>query len=275
MTDESFKTKKTTLAELGPNLPIGLRSPSGSYETRLSARRWTLKEEKQLARFKAEESTYTKYVSTVLGTMLSRIGPANFDEVTDIYARKVAVGQMYMADVFYAYVWLRIQAIGPELVVPVKCRKCNTEFNFTGDLNTTEVIIPADKEKVEWEFFLRDPIQVRSKTVSGFRIGQQIWARVESTDASDGDKASIIMNSVRGFVGDLDPNGKPYDLDISSNELDELSKYDLEKLSRELNNKFLGANMTLDVTCVSEKCANMWVVPLNWMYDSFFAVSSA
>lgn len=270
-----FETKKITVGELGPRLPIGVAGPNGILVNVIAVRPWRMKEEKILARALKDQprTSSVKVIPFVLSTMCRQLGAMNFEtdeslsgEGADL-ARRVSIGDMLVPDVFYAYVWLRIQSLGSEIDIPCKCAQCAAEFSYTADLNTLDVVVPVDPNKIEWEYALRTPIQISGKTVTGFRLSQQTW---RSTDVAasnmESAKASVIMASVRGFIGEEAP------AHLLPSDLDELTKYDLEKISSLISENTLGAKFYLEVQCPT--CSAKWDAGYGWTYNDFFGVSS-
>lgn len=265
---------KTTQAALGTALPVGVAGGSGARARDLALRPWRLKEERELGKLRAQhsEASLTQYVSMIIATMCSRLGALDLDKVTDLNQRRVFVSQMYTADVFYTYLTLRIHAIGPEMSLKLKCPHCRHEFDFMADLSTTEVWQLADGHNGEWVYKLMDPFQARGKTVTGFRLGPSRWASMEDADVAKGDmgslKAVAILGSVKGFADD------PNDIVMLQQEMDEMSKRDVEKLVTEINDRGLGPVMSVEAKCTRERCQRTFHAPIDWGYDSFFSTSS-
>jgi hypothetical protein len=271
---QTEKHTKTDIAKYGPTLPMGVAGPTGVPAREIVVRPWRLKEEKELGKLRAQnqDATLTQYVTMVLATMCSKLGAVDFDTVKDFAARRLVISQMFVPDVFYAYIWLRIHAIGHELDLKLKCPYCRHEDKITADLRTTEVWVPKDPKAAEWECTLKHPLQLRGKTVTGFRMGPQRWSALETADIASGDtgamKALTILGSVRGFLGD------PMDIPLAPHELDELTKQDVERLVAALDDNMVGPVMSVEAKCVKERCGKTWNAPIDWGYDRFFSTSS-
>lgn len=271
-------SRKSTIQAMGASLPIGTVGTTGGKAIKdFTLRPWRMAEEKELGRLRAQhqDATLTQYVSMVLATMCMRLGAFGIESMKSFAEKRLAVSQMYMADVYYAYVWLRIQAMGPELALKLKCPFCRTDFNFTGDLNSTEVYVPtADGDKaLEWEFKLSQPVSLRGKQVAGFRMGQPRWSALDTADVAQGDsgagKALVINGSIRGFIGD------DTEVVLAPDELDQvLVKRDLERLVVAIDKHMLGPVMSIEAECTAERCKKTWNAPIDWGYDRFFSVSS-
>lgn len=268
---------KTTQAELGNMLPIGVVSASGARGRVFAMRPWRLKEERELGKLRAQhaDALLTQYISMILATMCQTIGGQDMEKLGDMDARKLFVSQMFVPDVFYTYLSLRIAAIGPELALTLKCPRCNTEIpKFMADLTSTEVwkLPDGSVDLANWDYKFMDPIQLRGKTVTGLRLGPARWSSLEEADIAKGDsgtaKAVSILGSARGFLGD------PQDVALAPHELDEMTKRDVEGLVAMINDKGLGPVMAVDVKCKRDRCQRNFLAPIDWGYDSFFSTSS-
>lgn len=267
----SLKLVKTSLKELGAQLPLGFLDSSGKYARDIVLRPWRFKEEKELGKLRAdnENASLGQFVTMILATMCTRLGYHNL-ETMEYVERRVIISQMWMADVFYVYMWLRTQNLGNVLEMELMCPFCKTKFPFDADLNTTDVVTAESVEHASWEQKLRSPIDIRSKKVVGFKLGPPRWSTMEiigDTGADSGSaKAGLIAGSITGTLGDDKPLG------VSESELDEMAKYDIELLSRRIEDNDLGPNMSVDSKC--PRCKRESRHPMSWGYDDFFGISS-
>ena len=277
--EKTVNFKKTTVRELGPTLPIGVKSPQGAVGKELVVRPWRMREEKAIARALSAlpDENFGTRLAIVMSVMCQRLGPVDLDQIKDIPARRLIISTMTMPDVFYAYIWLRIQAIGNEIKFNFKCpkQKCHHEFEFVADLMSTEVKVPVDETDLYWEYKLKTPVQIRGLTVEGFRMGPQQWMTAENAVASDGPKVSVIQGSIRGFSNEktIDKTtNQPIEQKLLDSELDEITKYDLEGMFSAISKHQFGPVMAVDVTC--PQCEHSWESSIDWRYESFFVVSS-
>jgi hypothetical protein len=258
---------------MGPVLPLGIPDKSGLYSKTVAVRPWRMKEERELGEMKDKnrDGNLAQYVSMVLATMCTKIGPYDF-EVMKPEERRVVIGQMFMCDVFYAYVYLRIQAMGKGLPLKLTCPRCQTKYSMEADLNTTEVKFTDTLENARWQYKLIDPFQVRSKDASELVMGPPRWNVLEmlkvkaNTLNTSLAKVSAIMGSIHSIVG-------IGELAMTENELDEMSKRDIEAITSQINDFSLGPDMVVESEpCPS--CNHVFKVPIEWGYDSFFANST-
>lgn len=279
--DEATKAKDpfitTTLAERGPVLPIGVLQPDGGVNRSLEVRPWRMKEERELGALKQqageEGGTLANYISMVLGYMCPQIGGNRF-ETNQVTMAQVKIGQMYMADVFHAYCWLRLQALGHELPFKLKSPNTNKEFEWTADLRTLEVRTIENPEDMYWTYNVKVPFQIRGKTISKMIMGQQFWSSLgmmEPGGNMGAATASIIAASVHRI-----PELQEGPVALVDGDLDEMTKRDIEAISTAIDDHGLGPKMYLEVTDPTVPRANKptFKAPLDWRYDAFFQTSS-
>lgn len=265
----------TTVAELGARMPLGLKSGDGKLHQQLAARSWRLKEERALGhrREELQGENMGRYVSVVLSTMLTRFGDRDWSEWRDkdTTERELVISQLWMPDVFYAYVWLRIQAMGNSLPMGLKCPRCQAklaDFDWIGDLSTLEVRVPASVEDALWQYILQDPLTIRTKQVTKMVMAPPRWHHIEAIgDTTVGAaKASVIHASIHQL-----PEVQEGEIALDESELDEMSKRDVEALADKINDNGYGPRMTLEPICPR---GHRFDVPIDWRYDSFFGISS-
>ena len=268
------KTRVVMLQNLGPQLPLGIVDSAKTYHKEIAARVWKLGTERELGdlRDKNRDSNFAQYVSMILGTMCTKLGPHAFDG-KPLADKSVLVSQMYMADVLYAYIWLRVESLGPNLNVEVKCPTCNGTFPFAADLNTLEVTCADSVEAAQWDYTLKHPIKVRGRECKALRFGPTRWNAMESTSASQFNSGQMKADIVRYSIHEVGHDGETFEaMPISEHELDELSKFDFETLAYLIDKNAIGPDMSIKDKC--RLCSRPFVTSIDWGYESFFAISS-
>lgn len=265
------KVRTVLLKDLGPRLPLGVPDTGGAYRGDLVCKPWTMREEKELGslRDSNRDSNMAQYVSMVLATMYERIGPHDFSGMK-FDERRLRVGQMYMGDVYYAYVWLRLQALGPELGIELTCATCNSKFTFPADLETIEVTTAANLEPFLWPYDLHVPLVIRDKEVRTLGMGPPLWQAIESMTGQGGmnageAKAVIILGSI------VEAEGLGA-VTLTDSDLDGMVKRDIEQIANLLDEHHLGPDMAVEGSC--PRCRRPFKMPMDWGYDSFFGSSS-
>jgi hypothetical protein len=263
--------KKTTLKELGKNLPLGVLDKDNKHNKCLSFKPWRMKEEKELGRL-AQENKNTnigRHISMILATMCEKIGPHDFSQMK-FEEKIIIISQMFVGDVFYAYCDLRKENIGNILEMIVPCPRCGHQFDFSADLNTLEVITAESQDEMTWEYDLKHPIEIRGKKITGFKLGLPLWNTIEGAVDTGAGEACVKDRVIRGCIRGIKGDNKT--IIITPEELDELSKFDIERLVRKIDNNVLGPVMTLECKC--DKCQAEIVKPIDWRKESFFGDSS-
>ena len=268
--EEKPRRYKTTIAERGPLLPVGFLTGTGLAKD-LVSRPWKTKDERELSKLKKPKMSMASYISVVTGHMFSKFGPHNWTPETKIDERRVAIGQAYMGDVFFAYMYLRTQVIGNELSMDITCPTpgCGN-FRFVGDLGSTEVNCVDDAAALDWFYDLHDPITLRKQEIKRFKLRTPHWQTLVNS-SSDGFTESLgkIMVAQGSIVG---LNDDPALIALSDSEIDELSKYDLEAIAVRANDEYIGPKMGVEGKC--PKCEREFQAPIDWSYDRFFTTSS-
>lgn len=266
---ESKEIKKTTLKEVGPILPLGVEE-NGINVRELAVKRWTFKQEKELGELKEENSDVRmgRYVSMVLATMCTKLGPYDFENM-DFNKRLLAISQMWSGDVLYAYCWLRYKSLGNEIGMKVPCPVCAKQIDYVAYMETLEISHGDSLEDFLWDYELKEPFEIRGEEVTGFRMQPMRWNTYEMiTNDSYGGlgavKSKMIVNSIYSILGQDKP------LPLAEHEIDEMGKSDIELISKGIEEQQLGPDMSIEVKC----CRNKFVHQISWSYHDFFGSSS-
>jgi len=264
-------TKKQTIQDRGPLLPIGIAS-GGKLHQGFDVRPWRFKEERELGRLREDNkgANLAQYVSVVLATMCTRMGPHDFTQMSE-NERLLAVGQMYMADVFYAYVWLRIQSLGNEFTIKFQPANAPEPLNIVTDLNTIEVDSVDELEQTFWEYELKAPCRIRGKTAIGFKMGAPRWDALERAPKLGTDSGAAKLAVLLGSVAEIRcENSEPIVTALAPDELDELTKRDIETVTALMDKNNLGPDMSVE----GKHKGRPFRVSIDWGYDNFFSISS-
>lgn len=270
--DKVKEVRKTTLAELGAEFPIGIPDDSGRLHKSFSVRPWRLKEERELGKLRAsnEGISVGQWVSLVLATMCSRFGPHNFDEMKP-EMKRVFISQCYMPDIFYAYLWLRRESLGSGFGFEIRCGNCGNRFPFTADLDSMEVRAIEEIKQAVWTYKLKAPITIRGKLIESFVLGPTKWNTLErmGSEILGVDTGAAKSGMIHGSIISL---GELGEIPITENELDDLVKWDIEAISQEIDDKAVGPVMEVAGNC--PRCNREFKSSIEWATDSFFAPPS-
>lgn len=262
-----------TLASRGPLLSLGIPDSAGTLHKDIAVREWKGKQMRELAKLReeSEQLNVAEHVTLVLATLCSQLGPHDFGKMK-AKERKLAIAQMFVGDVFHAYLWARYQALGPQLFVRLTCPKCRAEFEFEGDLSTLDLTTADSIEEARWEYELQDPIEIRGGQVDRLLMGPARWYHAEAAQSRgaedlEGGKLAMVAGTIQGV------EGRP-DLPLTEGEIDELSGRDIEGIIGALDGHYIGPDMSIETRCERPACRQRIVQAINWSYQDFFGASS-
>lgn len=271
----SPKFKTMTVAELGAVLPLGPLGPDGKHQRLIDVRPWRMKEEKVLGRRREQDDKRNmgKYVSIVLATMCTKLAGGDWSELKedDTADRELVVSQMWMGDVFYAYIYLRMRVMGNELLMTLTSpyKPHLDVFTWTGDLSSVEVKVPENIEDCMWTYQLRDPFTIRGKQITRLVMGPPRWYHVEEMgDTTVGAAKGVVIHSSIHTVPEIQEG----EIGLGPDEIDEMGKLDIEHLTNQLNEKGFGPQMQVEAVCPYTK--KTFNTPIDWSFDQFFGISS-
>lgn len=275
---KSVNLKKVTLQEQGPMLPLGVINSDGDYSKDIATKRWRMAEERELGdiRDKNRDVNVAQFVSMVLATMCTKLGNHDLEKMKP-EERRAVISQMYMGDVFYAYVWLRMKTLGNELHLNLSCPNCRNKFPFVADLNTIEVDVCDGLDDSLWVYDLKEPFDIRGKQVTSLLLGPARWTSLENMRGVGGmntgaAKAGVILGSIHGIANWKDDKGKPQKVALAESELDEMVKVDIESITNRIDEHAIGPNMSVEGVCT--RCRYNYKLAIDWGYDNFFGDSS-
>lgn len=260
-----------TLGERGARLPIGFAGPEG-LNRHFEARNWTTRLEKEVNRVYKGEKGAARRVSVLVSTLVSNIDGKDWGDDFEVKLRKNAVSGMYAADVFYIYCYLRRDALGDDLKMKVQCPRCDREFPWIADLSTLEVRSVEKEKDLEWNYPILKPFTLRGQKVTSLRMGVQRWNAVELLTQQFLEEGWLKPMTVASCV--LGLNDSKDATVVAAHELEDMHKIDLEYLVDEINNRFVGPKMSLELNCQYDDCKAEIIQMINWRYGDFFSVSS-
>lgn len=262
--------KKATLAEHGPSLPIGMLDQSGQCRRDVVLRPWKFKQEKALGALLGDEFNLVQYVEAAIGEMCTQLGPHNLEAMKP-EKRAVILSQMWMADVFFVYLLIRVKSLGNLLSLKLVCPHCGARFDHTADLDTVLIESVERVEDAQWEYDVQRPFEIRGKTAEKLLMGPARWsslAQIPGDVRNFGDlKEGILLGSICEVKG----HGQ---MMLVADELDDMEKVDIETLTWEVDKRSVGPDMSIEGVCASAKCKKDYIIAIEWSNRDFFAPSS-
>jgi len=215
-----------------------------------------------------DEFNLVQYIEGAIGEMCTRLGPHNLEAMKP-EERTVVLSQLWMADVFFTYLLIRVRSLGNLLPLKLACPHCGAKFDHTADLNTVEIRSVELVENAHWEYDVRRPFEIRGKTAEKLVLAPARWsslAQMPGSAKNFGDlKEAIILGSIHEVV-DHGP------MALVDGELDDMEKEDIEVLAREIDEHSVGPDMSVEGVCGA--CRKDYIVPIEWGNRDFFAPSS-
>ncbi len=273
-TSQKPKTKRVLLRELGARLPLGVVGSDGSSVNKeIACKPWRGREERVVGKLKANSKESGDFITRLLAYMYTKVGPHDFENMKDEQKRAV-LSSMYMGDVFYMYVWLRIQCVNSSLKMTLNCPTCNFGFPFDADLDTIEVRTADDPSQVKWSYTLKTPFDIRGKEAKGFELAPTRWQTMESSvktaiDSGDVNTSGAKMDMIQGCVRQVTGHDP---MALIEQDYDNMMKVDIEKLSARIDEHEIGPDMSIKEKC--PRCKRKFITSLDWGYQSFFEDSS-
>lgn len=264
------KITKTTLGELGQLLPVGIVE-NGKVYRNFEIKRWNMKAEKELGQIRKENENLGagKDLAIVIAVMCTEFGPWDFKKMK-LTEKRLKLTQVNAGDLLYAYYWIRFKALGEMFGLSSEC-VCKNKFDFQADMREMDVYIADKVEDFYFDYTLRDSIEIRGKEVKGFTLGPPKWSMFEAAAESAKNgmgmvKSDLIIGSIKNISDDDTP------LLLIDRDIEEMSKYDIEKITKLSEEKVLGPVMAIEVEC--DKCQRKHFSIIDWSVDNFFGISS-
>lgn len=262
--------ENTTAGALGASLPHGTHDAStGKWERHIECRTWNLGAERELGKLLAKAQTPARKVTLTLARMISQLGALSLD-LGDRSEKAIAlnaskIGALLAADVTYAYVFLRMQAVGNDLDLRMNCPYCGKEGIVRVDLSDMEVRKVEDHTKVKAEVTLLSPIKLKDEIISTVSIMPTRWGAIE-TAAKNGDHVDTAI-VLTGVVAKNGVDWRP-----TSTDLDEMTKRDVEQLFKAMDSISPGPTWTVETEC--DRCNKVSAQVVDWLSPGFFRASS-
>lgn len=269
------KFRRTTLKELGNNLPVLPYQQGKPLEKRsFSFFEWDMEMEEKVSDIKKKSKTTGDFVSGVLATLVSDICGYDFAEMKDP-EKKLMLHQLEFPNIMYLWVALRYEEVGEDLTLDVTCPACmkmNKEFQC--DIGDMEISVKDAEHNRDFEYELKKPIVIGDHTITGLKVDVSKWSALDGKESDIMSNAAKLKKSIfeSSIVSCLSADGPIEGFVDMDQVIRKLKKRDMEKLMREtlLNNG--GPELVIGGKCVH--CDAEWVKPLDWSYEYFFDSSS-
>ena len=266
---EAAEDVRTTVMELGATLPIGCGPVDGTGVRQRGFRfsGWTGADERVIGAYRANNKRMSQpeFAAWVLSHFAEDWGGNDMTRLKDREAHALVKAQP-AADVFHAWVTLRIQALGKDYKMGLRCPACDHTFSYTIDLEEIEVTTPAAVDQdLHRSHVLKDGFSLTEgggwfTTVT---IAPLRWATYcGMLGSSEATKRALISGAVVGLPGYADSFKLPGTV------LDQLTKRDIESLTEAIAEDQHGPDLHYEAKCPG--CEIILVRTVEWVYDPFF-----
>jgi len=261
---------QTTFQMWGEQLPIGILD-GGELHRSFGFKVYDLAIERELALKRKKTRASAEYVVEVLSTVLTVLGPHADFQALNHQQRKLVIQRMWLPDVLYAYFSLRREALGDELSASCTCPTCSHKWKYVGDLAMGDVKVVTGPEAISWRHEMRHGLMGKD----GDRIKSAVlqpprWECMLGITRKTG-RTNAVMVKVRviaSCIRQLGDGTTP----LTEHVIDTMSKYDIEHITKALDDCVPGPDMTLEPEC--PECGTELRIPINWDWDFFFGAAS-
>ena len=273
--------KTFTLEEFGNKLPVPLQNGDQLTRPSFDFKPWRMHEEKKIGEIKQKHRHLGRFVRELFDYMLGSWDGADWLAMS-ANDRKLLLNRMPWANIFYMYMWLRVDALGEEMKMQgISCPSCNASIDsYTADLNSLEVKCfgyheDGEENKEEERiatYDLKKPFQVGEVKVTKLKYSFTPWDAMEKIKESTRNEGAIKESMMAAsYMGVATEESDHVELQ-KDKVLSQLSKRDIEGYYDALDGFNGGPVLGLDVVC--DSCGHEFSNPLNWTYDYFFGISS-
>lgn len=277
-------SNRKTLKELGSLLPIGLiPKPEWKFapkDNSFKFKEWGFEQEQEIAKLKNKENSSGKFAAEVMNMMLDELGGVKWDSIGE--AKRLVLNQLYMGDMLYLYICLRIEALGHEFALNgILCPHCGHKHKeFVADLRDIDVdTLPKDEKPDQlFEYKLKKPIKYSHKGSDGevpeditlFKIARSKWQTMEELTMEMAENGALAKKCIlKGSIAGYNDSEGYVDADKM---IGSLKKIDYEMMDKFIGMHNLGPTIVVADDCKS--CGKKWAQQINWSYDHFFGASS-
>jgi hypothetical protein len=241
--------------------------------------------EKAVGQFKKRNPTLpsTMIITKVISLTLSKLAGEEWkyspdDDLETEMEATIKVGQMFLADVYYIYVMLRIQELSEKYKFgnyACSSPQCGHTGEIIFDLNQMDVTTVKDLKVLRRKVPLLHGIKFRDGSVKkAVYIQPMLWVNMTTNELAEaaGDPSLMKLHFIRYCVVGVE--GFDGDITLTDEEMASLRKYDIEKLAAEINAINIGPAFIVQGTCPGKNCDEEFLFPVDWEYENFFAISS-
>lgn len=270
--DGGGQLQHTTLGLYGHTLPIGVYDGTTLHKG-FAFRRFTYAAEMEVAKLKRRKNGPgdhpAKVATEVLAYMLTEWGgDTSFSDKQHAH-KLTALRAAYMEDFLYAWVALRVEAMGEELAIASTCGSCRHEHTWYTDLEELKLTV-SDAVPDPVRLDLKSPFDWGKAKLVALELEPPRWASVCAVSAQDRNngldnvKHSIVTGAMRCA---LTADGEQ--VPVAPRVLEMLHKRDVERVAGALDSAdFPRSELVFEIVCPA--CGSVEKTSLDWTWGFFF-----
>lgn len=270
--------RKTTLDDLGPNLPVLRSDDAGKpIEGRgFSFLEWDMETEEKISEIQKKAKNVGQMVSQMLCLLVSDFCGKDFQSLPRP-EQILTINQLEFTNVMYMYVYLRTEELGYDLKMDVTCPSCKKLIkDFVADLRTLEIHAKDEDCTRLHTYHLQKPILLDDgAVVESVTYDVSKWDTMERATADVADNAAkmkqlLFRSSIREASlqdGKTSKRVIPVETVIKR-----MKKVDIERIANAITENNGGPLMAMKGVCIH--CGSEWFRMLDWSYNYFFDSSS-
>lgn len=268
MTENADRFFHTTLKDFQGQLPIGAVGSDGKLSKAITFIPYKGKQEREISELKRTAARGKDFAEATLSVLVSKMpGVPDFSELK-LTEKKLAFSSMYVCDIIYAYLLLRCEAVGTMLPVKMECQ-CKHVNKFDADISTLDVTVLRDGKDLQWEVELRDGLPVCGELRKKLTLQPPVWGLLTTTGMDEDETDQFFATFKASLVSVDGYDGPPV---LREQDLDELSKYDIQLLKDSITTNTPTPNMVIEHKC--DHCKRPLFYALPWLRDDFFSLGS-
>jgi len=275
----------STVRELGQSLPIGLVNVKGELRKEfVLGKKLDFQVERAIGEYKVKideaNESYMKVLVKVVALLLTNLGGEPFDhspddKPEDAQKKLLQVSTLYMPDVWYMYLYARIQAYGADLITSFS-HTCGFSANRVKyDLKQMDVVHCDNMNDLRQPVDLVYGLKYRDGTVK-----KRVYVfplhhfDMESKDAREMGEEAILMrlHMVSKCVREVE--GFDQSIVLTPDEYQSLHGVDIQRIMDVINTTSCGPRMAMEIDCPGKGCGETILYGVNYRYENFFAKSS-
>lgn len=262
----------TTLGELGADMPMGIET-GGTLLKAFASKPWRMKEEKALGKFREENpgQPIGAFVGKILSTLLTKLGPHQWNDSTSDAEKNLVISQLYLGDVLYIYAYLRKVALGRTIPTTLQCPACRRKNERDLDLDGLDVRVVDDPSQLIGDVELRDGVRVFGEIRKRLRVRPPRWHVMYSPGVRTENEAERTVQLIKECVCGAEGVDPKQPIALLDNDIDELSKADIVTLETAIENT-AGPQMVVEFRCSG--CGTEIRQMVDYRYENFFTIPS-